>query len=73
MCLLYFVPCSVHTRDSCCRGLTLSSVCRRALADTHKNLAEDIKGTPVTDIDLLESLGEEVKIADAIYEPTVER
>lgn len=44
-----------------------------ALADTHKGQAYDFEGAPVQDVHLLQQLLEEVKIADAIYEPSVKK
>lgn len=49
------------------------STYRRALADSHNDVVESIEGSPVTDLQLLQELHEQVRIADAIYEPTVDR
>ena len=47
--------------------------CRKALADYHAELTDDIQGDLLRDTELLQEYLEEVRIADAIYEPDVAR
>ncbi len=47
--------------------------CRKALADSHAELTDDIQGVPLRDVATLQEYLEEVRIADAIYEADVAR
>ena len=50
------------------------SVCgRKTLADTHERSADDITGERMTDAAALQALLDDVSIADAIYEKTVDQ
>ena len=46
--------------------------CRKALSELHSELADDIEGEPISNRQLVEELLEEVQIADAIYERSID-